>query len=407
MIRTPPPLLLLLGALLGAACARPQAPPGGDPDRQPPALVATAPAPLSLLSDLAAPVVVRFDERLRVRTFNRTFVTVMPGAPAEMEVSLHGAEIRVRRTGGWLPGQVYHVVVRAGLEDRFGNKRTDPVELVFSTGPEIPPTALAGVVQDRMTGQGARDAVVEAVRQSDSTTYRAQADSTAFFALRHAPYGTYDVRAYTDRNRNGRLDAGESRSEAVLVSMAPGADTTTLALELLPGDTTPPRLLRAETLDSLHVRLTFDDAIDLEFGLDSARVSFLRLADSATIAIAARLQPARAHEQEQQRARAAADSARAAEAARADTTLAATDTAAPPVTAPPRAPGVTRGAASAPGRLVPEPAVVVTLPAPLAPGEYAAQATGFRNLNRLSGGGTAEFTVQPPRPPADSSGRRP
>src|SRR5690606_32210467 len=107
--------LLLLCAALGAACARPQAPPGGAPDVRAPALVATAPSPLSVITDLASPVVIRFDERLRVRTFNRTFVSVMPGTPAEMDVSLKGNEIRIRREGGWLAGQVYHVVVRAGI----------------------------------------------------------------------------------------------------------------------------------------------------------------------------------------------------------------------------------------------------------------------------------------------------
>ena len=385
-------LLLALGA-----CARPQPAPGGDPDRQAPGLVSTSPAALARVTDPNATVVFRFDERLRTRSFNRTFVTVMPGEPDEFQVSVHGNEVRVSRRAGWLPGQIYHVVVRTGIEDLFGNRRSVPAELVFSTGPEVPFTAIAGMVQDRVTRQGARDAQVQAVRRADSTVYRTAADSASFFALRHAPYGTYDVVAFSDRNRNNRLDAGEPRSGISLVNLGAGADTVMVMFELLPHDSTGPRLSRAELADSTHLRLTFDDYIDAENGTGGASLEVYQLPDSTLYQAGGALQLPAAFEAERERSRAAADTGRA----RADTARA--DTARP---APPRRPGI--ASAQRPTGPVADRTVIATVMRPLVPGEYAVVVRNIRNVNGLVGSGSVRFTVRAAtRAPGDTTRLRP
>jgi len=386
---------LLLTMVVLAGCARPYAPPGGERDRLPPALVSTSPAPLAVGGELDAPVVFRFDERIRTRTFTRALVSVSPSLPDEIEFDIKGSEVRVRRRGGWQPGQIYHVILRPGVEDLFGNRRSLPAELVFSTGPQIPPTALAGLVEDRITARAARDAVVEAVRRNDSTVYRTYADSAAFFALRHVPYGTYDVVAYSDANRNARRDASEARHLGVTASLGPGQDTVQVFFNLLPSDTTGPRLLRAETQDSLSVRLTFDDAIDPDSGMVGGGAELFALPDSSSV-------PAALDMQLQAVAAAAARIRQAAvDSARADSARA--DTAAARVPVPPPA------AAQDTARILPEKVLVLTMERALSPGEYAVVVRGLRNVNGLVGGGSARFTVRPPprRPAADTARAEP
>jgi len=407
-------LLLALTAL--AACARPYAPTGGEPDRLPPALVSTSPAPFVVVTQLDEPAVFRFNERIRTRTFNRSLVSVSPGEPGDIEFHVGGDEIRVRPRGGWAPGQIYHVVIRPGVEDLFNNRRTQQVELVFSTGPEVPRDALAGLVEDRLTGRGARDAVVEAVRRTDSTVYRAWTDSSAFFALRDIPYGTYDLYAYADANHNGRRDPAEARHLGVTASLGAGQDTVQVFFELLPSDTTAPRLLRAETMDSTAVRVTFDDAVDPDSGLVAATAAAYLLPDSTLRPGRLTLELLAAATEAARRRRAAADSVAADSAARAAADSAARaatrdSTAARP---PARAlPSAARAAARAPGPApaaptgpLPEKIVVLSSEQPFAPGDYAIVIEGVRNVNGLSGGGSVRVTVKaapaPARPSADT-----
>ena len=247
------PLVLAL-----TACARPLPPPGGEVDQEPPQLVATSPAPDTIVTDLDDPVVFEFDERIGERGL-RDLVVVSP-EEGQPRVDKGRRELRVSLPGGWRTGIIYRVVLLPGVVDMFGNATTEPFELVFSTGPEIPATALGGVATDRITGGPAAGARVEAIRLPDSARYVTATDTGGFFALRRLPLGEYVVRTFLDLSRNRRLEPGEPRDTARL-SLADG-DTAALTFSLLGTDTTPARVTRAEARDSLQIRVTVDDHLD-------------------------------------------------------------------------------------------------------------------------------------------------
>ena len=402
-------LAVVLG--LGAGCARAYAPPGGERDVLAPGLDSVTPAPLSVVPPSREPVVFRFNERISGRRFNRTLVTVSPAAPEDVNPEVSGRELRISLEDGWQPGRVYQILVRPGIEDLFGNRRTDPVELVFSTGDPPPPSALAGVLIDRITAQPPREAVLEATRHADSATYTAAADSVGFFALRHVPYGTYDVVAYADQNRNRRRDPGEARAGPVPATLAAGQDTVMLELVLLPNDTTPPRLVRAERIDSTHVRLSFDDFVDPDSNLEAITVQVLAPADSSALPHRARLLQVDAFEREAAARAAAADSA--ARAAAADSAAAAaadSARAAPPdttgaVPVPARPPAAPRpapalaAADTATGPPAPRKELIAELDRPLPAAEVVVRVNGVRNVNGLSGGGVGALPYQAAPPP--------
>ncbi|MGH7505589.1 MAG: Ig-like domain-containing protein [Longimicrobiales bacterium] len=293
---------LMALALCVAACARPLPPPGGEEDRSPPQIVATEPEPLAVLPDFNGPVVFRFDERLTEQNVE-TSILVSP-ATSEARADHDGSAVRVELEGGWRPGIVYRVVLLPGIGDLFGNQRQTPAELVFSTGPEIPETALAGIVLERITGRPARDVIIEAaprdstsasrgdslaVQRSDSSAppsdssaaargdsivYLTTADTAAFFALRHLPVGGYDVRAYVDENDNRRHDPSEAIAAAQPVTFEGPRDTIALVLTVIPPDTTPAEITRAEVRDSTQIRVTVDDYIDPDIPLDVQAMLF-------------------------------------------------------------------------------------------------------------------------------------
>jgi hypothetical protein len=376
--------LAVVAGLGAAGCARPFPPPGGERPDRPPAVIEVTPEPLSVQARVTGPVVFRFDRRISERLAAEP-VIVSP-ATSPVRVQRGRSEIRVSLERGWEPGQIYHVVLVPGVSDLFNNATTQPIELVFSTGPEIPETAVAGLVTDRLTGRPARNALVQAVRQADSLVYLAPADTGGFFSLRHLPQGEYETRAFMDVNRNRRLDATEPVSGTASVQLLSPSDTVPLVLAVLPPDTTPARLTRAEAQDTLRVQLQFDDFIAPDVELGSATVALLALPDSTpgpsgrlmTVAQAAEL-------------RAAAQAAAAAAAAAADTTAAAA--AAP------------RAAAAQPDDPLPARELVFIPDGPLLPGvQYVITVAGVTNINGVpGGGGSATFTV-PARPTPPSGG---
>ncbi len=288
-----------LGALLVLACASADPPPGGERDVSPPRVLSVTPEAMSTLDSLEDDVVFRFDERISERGIEQA-VRVSP-LTGDFEVDRGRREIRVRQVGGWTPGTVYRVTLLPVIQDLFGNVREQPAELVFSTGPEIPETAIAGLVRDRLTGQEVQEATVQALRLPDSLPYVAMSDTAGFFALRHIPAGEYHVQAFTDSDADRELDPFEPRDTAS--ANVGEADTLVLELALLPTDTTPAVLARAEAIDSLAVRLLFDDFLAPEDPLEDVVVELRELPDSTRIPVDTVLH---AHEWEEIRAEEAA-----------------------------------------------------------------------------------------------------
>jgi hypothetical protein len=380
-----------------AACAQPRQPTGGPPIDRPLQVVAVSPEHFSTVTALNRPVVIRFDERLSERLEGvrelRDAVIVSPET-GEVRVSRGRRELQISVAGGWQPGLVYRVVVLPVLRDLFNNVRQEPVELVFSTGPPIPETAVAGFIEDRLTGRNVRGARVEATHQESEHSYVTLSDSAGFFSLRHVPEGTYELQGWLDQNRNRVVDFLEPQDSARF--RLAGQDTVILELALLPRDTTAARLTRASAIDSTKIELTFDDFFAPVPGPMDGSGRVYRLPDSVFIAEGTLYHATRL------------DSLRAVEEAartRAETVAAGTETADPDPPLPARdAPGaVARRApreARAPQRPLLARELILLLPAPLAPEtRYFVVVEDVTNIQGVpTGGGTSPFRTEP-RPP--------
>lgn len=436
------------------SCARNSAPPGGQPDNAPPRLIQVQPEAMSVVTGWDAPAVFRFDERISEQGI--ADVVLVSPATGEIKVDKGRSDLKVALEGGWRPGQIYRVVLKPGLRDLFGNVTGWPLELVFSTGPPIPETALAGEVMDRLTLEPVQDARVSAVRLADSVTHVAVSDSSGFYFMRHIPAGTYELRAYRDQNSDEEASVSEQQDSSA--ATLAGGDTVLVSFDLLVPDTTAAQLGRAETDDTAHVRLTFDDYMDPVARLDEVEVALWRLPDSARVEVAevlhAHVWDRRVEVLAAVRQAAEADSLAieslavdslaaallAGDSLAADSLLAALpaaeslavdslaaellagepgDTVAPPEAVPPEI-AVAAGAAagdsmnaspdSAKGPL-PARELVILPAVPLAWGaQYSVSVSGVTNIAGLPGGsGTAQFeTPAPPAlPTADTTGGMP
>lgn len=376
--------------LLGlAACANVQAPPGGPEDKQAPRLLATRPDTNAALQGWTGPVVFVFDEELTEQGVEDA-VSLSP-VRGRVAVDKEGDQIVIRSRAGWERGQIYQAEVAAGIKDRFGNARTEPIRLVFSTGPAIPDTRASGAVVERTTGNPGQQTRVDAVRLRDSLTYTTRTDSAGRFEFRQVPEGEYRVIAYRDANRNGRPDPFEARDTARLTFAAGQAPAARLAT-LLP-DTTPP-VVRSATMTQGWVEVRTDDYLDPEQPLSAAQVAVVG-PDSVPVPIA------------EVRVGAPPALRDTADAADADSAAPASQPGA--ARQPPRADSAGAAAAEPRGPL-PAQALFVRPASPLRPDTvYIVRVTAVRNINGLVGGGQARLRTPkaapaaPPRVEADSA----
>lgn len=410
---------LLLGLAL-AACANVEAPPGGPPDTNPPAVVRVRPESGTVAPNLKGAVVIQFDEVIDEMAgagaggaqpggglaglARQVVLSPVAGAVA---VSWKRSAIHVKPEEGWQPGRVYRLELLPGIADLRRNRMTEGRTVVFSTGPEPPPpgTGLSGTALQWVEQRALMQGLIQAVPQPDTVAYVTFTDSAGEFRLGGIPPGRYVVYAVHDQNHNRVRDRREAY-DSITVTLD---STASALLWTFVHDSLGPRLRAADPLDSLTFRLQFSQPLDPAAPLDSARVRVFALPDSTPVPVRAVLAP-RQYDSLVARERAVADSLRRA---------AQPDTAPPPARGAPapaarRAPAVA-GAPTADTsqvrrllaqRPAPSDRLAVRVARPLAAGgKYLIRVSGATNLSGAAADGQAVLTIPatPARAPRDTT----
>jgi hypothetical protein len=234
-------------------------------------VIAVRPEALSTVDALGGGIRIEFSETISERPTSGLIADAVLVSPQTVDARVRhrGDAIEVELPGGMRPGVVYRVTVLPVLRDLFGNAMREPFEFVFSTGAELNPSAVVGLVVDRVTGRPTRDVTVLAVDSAAAdppVAYAARTDSGGVYVLRYLPPGEYALVGFLDRNRNRLPDPTEARG--TYARQLSATDTVLDAhLALVEPDTTAARLVRAEVPEPALVRLTFDDYLDPEASL--------------------------------------------------------------------------------------------------------------------------------------------
>lgn len=404
------------GALvaLGGCAEIGRGPPGGPEDHAPPKLVKVTPD-TGALHVKPKEVVFRFNEVVSERPSGVNgldALVVLSPSDGVPRVSWHRQAIAIRPRRGFRANTTYTVTVLPGMSDLRGNVLKSASTTFFSTGGDIPRTALRGTVFDWVAGKPAARALVQAFHPGDTTfAWIATTDSLGGFEIRAFPAGTYLVRAVLDANNNRTLDPREPFDTLV----AAIADSARVELLAFVHDSLGPRIDRLAIEDSLTLRVDFDKPYEPTRAPTAAQFVLLR-ADSTTLPIAALLSDSVFAAEREAAAKARADSAR-----RANPSPATADTArARQLPDAPRAPGQAvplpsrRRAPSAagagqrdtlalpkPSRPPPVSRVIVRLGAPLTPAtSYRLRATDVWGLSGAPRTSDRVFTTPKPAPPA-------
>ncbi|MEX2531513.1 MAG: Ig-like domain-containing protein [Gemmatimonadota bacterium] len=246
-----------------AGCARPGSPRGGDVPELPLEVVTTSPEQMAVVQPFDDAISFQFDRRVSERATEgqlRDGVVVSPRT-GEISVEHRRSGLEVRMEGGFSGSTVYRVTLLPTIQDLWQNTLGASYDLFFSTGPEFEPNVLAGLVTDRLTGEDAVAARVDAVPGDGGPVHSTVTDSIGIFTFPYLPSGSYSLLAFDDLNRNREPDFLEPQ-DLVEVDLALGDTIVVTELAILPPDTTPAVLLEAEPVDSLGLSLEFDDHLD-------------------------------------------------------------------------------------------------------------------------------------------------
>lgn len=396
-------LVLALGA-----CAQPGAPPGGPPRHVPPKVDSIIPDS-NATNVKAKEVQILFDEVVSEKpaaqgATDLSGLALISPSDGEVHVGWHRERLTIHGKHDFKPNTAYTVTLTPGLADLHGNTIKKPITIVFSTGPTIPNTRIAGIAFDWVAGKPIPGAMVQAIQRPDSTVYLARADSLGGFVLAHAPPGTYTVQAWNDANNNRVVDPHEMWDSAHVVLR----DTARLEMLAFAHDTVAPRIDQFSIVDSSALRVTFDRALDTAQKLDTS-LFVLKRADSSVVPL------------KSVQLGAVFDSVRAAAMPKDTTHKADTTKKAPPPAAPPgrarrdvfggRAPGpdtTKRAPLPKPSRPSPPIDVVVVLAEPLQPGtSYRITARDVRNLLGFKASPSRAFTMPKPTPPSTKPETKP
>ncbi|UCC24575.1 MAG: Ig-like domain-containing protein [Gemmatimonadales bacterium] len=274
--------IVLLAGLGG--CARQGAPTGGPEDRRPPLVISVEPDTFAVVEPGLDRFRVRFNERISERSGSGDLASAVVISPEveEVEVEHHRTSLEIHVRGGLAPGRVYTIRILPEIQDMFGNPMAVPFEWAVSTGGQFTENAVVGQVWDRATGDfldGVRVVLTPdtgvpeggAAEAEGALNYAVTSGQEGLFALRLLPEGPFRILAFQDRNSDRILDPTEPVGSTA-DSLGP-ADTLFLSLHVLLPDSTPAVLAQGEVLDSMVVRLLFDDFVDPTVELDGVAVS--------------------------------------------------------------------------------------------------------------------------------------
>jgi hypothetical protein len=295
-----------------------QEPPGGPPDFAPPVLLSVTPDSGTVADSLEDHLVFEFDEVINEQSGGgiERLVRLSPLTTSlenQVDVDWRRRALAVRPTDGWRENLVYQVTLLPGVADLRNNRLDSGVTVIFSTGGPIPDTRLSGIVIDWDGNRVGVGAMVEAMLLPDSLTYRTTADSAGEYLLTALPPGRYTIAGVIDGNRNGRRERREP-FDTVTVTIDGHLEHVFWAFVQ---DTAGPQLRGAEWVDSVTVRLQFNQKLEPVDPISSA-VRMWALPDTTEVNVAAVYTSA------------AYDSVRAAEQAARDSIAADADTAGVP-----------------------------------------------------------------------------
>ncbi|MEM6877266.1 MAG: Ig-like domain-containing protein [Bacteroidota bacterium] len=272
---------------VGAGCATPFPPEGGDRDSIPPQLILEESTPNAQVNFRPEEIILTFDEWVVLK--DPTQIIISP--PVELG---DGPELKKKsliiplQEVEWEDSVTYTINLGESIVDFTEGNAVENLRFVFSTGPELDSAVVRGRVVDAYTGEGKSKVLVSLYANLADTAIATQrpfyfgfTDEEGNYELGNLKPGEY--RLYSLENASGIYEYGSSTTAfAFLDSSVMVSDTVNVFPDLLMSPL--PQLVQVEVDSSRQgvIQLGFD-RMTTEVPVTTLREDYLRVARADTL----------------------------------------------------------------------------------------------------------------------------
>lgn len=241
--------LILMISLVLVACGSKRGPTGGEQDLDKPSVLTTAPAELG---DISSGIIeIDFSKPMDRASLPNAIYFYPP--ITERMITLTRQTLRIEIGEALLPDTFYYVTLSTRLKDTRGNALDKAQTLVFSSG-EPRRAQLSGIISYELNEDMGKP-INLSLFSADSVLVMMKEISGSSFELANLNPAAYQLRAYIDKNLNGRYD---QTAEPFFESGFTAQERTTLDLAMAYSDTTWAQLrqIRQHSKHELEVTLS-------------------------------------------------------------------------------------------------------------------------------------------------------
>ncbi|MDR2578573.1 MAG: Ig-like domain-containing protein [Chitinispirillales bacterium] len=211
-------MMVMAAALLSAfliSCANQSAPGGGPVDTTPPEIILSTHENGQTNVNPRVSIDIRFSKWINIASLANV-VSIYPVLPKSFAIRASKNRISIIPVEPLEDNTTYHLVLSTSLKDLRGNAITEPISIVFSTGPELDRGQLSGSIRSLepltvppkvalyWAGDGWND-----LWYYYPPRYIVRGDSAGVFSFSHLREGPYRIVAFNDKYRRNRLFPGD------------------------------------------------------------------------------------------------------------------------------------------------------------------------------------------------------
>lgn len=252
-------------------CANQIPPDGGPIDKEPPNVIRTFPESGTIYYNKNF-VEFEFNEYINKRTISNS-IFVSPYFKDELEFKWSGKKLRINFPEKLKENKTYVVSLGTDITDLRGNNLAETITLRFSTGPQIDEGIISGKVFDeKPEGVMIFFYLIDTLNQiinydSVRPDFVCQTSKDGSFYLPGLPNSIFRLIAVRDKMRNLLFDINEdgiglSTKDFILTDTSKRIDN--VSFELVSIDTIKPIVNSVKFEDLNHLRINFNEQIDLQ-----------------------------------------------------------------------------------------------------------------------------------------------
>lgn len=203
---------ILLIFIIG--CAEIGSPPGGDVDKVKPRIISSQPANGSTMVEPSNTIRIRFSERI-VKPISKNPVYISPRPKSNPKIDWKSDNVTITLPDSFDVDQTYIISFADGIQDLRRNPLDSGSIIAFTTGENLAAGVIDGIVVDK--NNIPQKNIISALYNKDIfsqelvidslyPTYMVVTNDAGAFSFQYIPNGEYQLLAFTDKNKNDRLD---------------------------------------------------------------------------------------------------------------------------------------------------------------------------------------------------------